>query len=597
MKQTIRKSPAKKLLSSIAVSCSITAAGMLAGCSSSDNSAKEDIPVVKTSADLVVYGKIFTSESGKIVEAFAVKDGKYVYVGDKKGAEVYVEAGKTEVVDYTDKGLVMPGCGNGHSHYMLGYALKSIGTLIGLQDDSEKLLKEIVPAAVKKARAEGATSIFAQGWRLQSLEANMPTRLDLDAICSDIPIYLLDEECHKALANTILLKKAGIIKEDGTAGRTTLRGGEIVTDADGMPTGLLKEQAQTYVRSFLDNDNLYTLGKATANLAEIEQYMHSVGYTMYCEGWGNYFVNTNYYQAAQELDKAGKLHFVLGLPYEIESWMDMDEALARAIDAKKFETTRVIPRWIKLLFDGGVEAGTGIVDPLYPDGHQGIANWTEEEVTELTRKANANGLVIHIHVMGNKGVNQVVNAFVNGGQDEMRNTLVHVRNVNTEDYLRMAQHNIYVTSGVTWHHFPAGAVEYIREHGMTPVGYEDKAYPFKSYFDYGIPATIHSDYPALSGSPDDPFGIMEIAVTGVLWSENGTPLWTEELVSREEVLTALTINCAKQMFVEDERGSISTGKYADFLLLNQDVLTCPVNQIHATKPAATYFEGKKVFSM
>ena len=597
MKQTIRKSPAKKLLSSIAVSCSITAAGMLAGCSSSDNSAKEDIPVVKTSADLVVYGKIFTSESGKIVEAFAVKDGKYVYVGDKKGAEVYVEAGKTEVVDYTDKGLVMPGCGNGHSHYMLGYALKSIGTLIGLQDDSEKLLKEIVPAAVKKARAEGATSIFAQGWRLQSLEANMPTRLDLDAICSDIPIYLLDEECHKALANTILLKKAGIIKEDGTVGRTTLRGGEIVTDADGMPTGLLKEQAQTYVRSFLDNDNLYTLGKATANLAEIEQYMHSVGYTMYCEGWGNYFVNTNYYQAAQELDKAGKLHFVLGLPYEIESWMDMDEALARAIDAKKFETTRVIPRWIKLLFDGGVEAGTGIVDPLYPDGHQGIANWTEEEVTELTRKANANGLVIHIHVMGNKGVNQVVNAFVNGGQDEMRNTLVHVRNVNTEDYLRMAQHNIYVTSGVTWHHFPAGAVEYIREHGMTPVGYEDKAYPFKSYFDYGIPATIHSDYPALSGSPDDPFGIMEIAVTGVLWSENGTPLWTEELVSREEVLTALTINCAKQMFVEDERGSISTGKYADFLLLNQDVLTCPVNQIHATKPAATYFEGKKVFSM
>lgn len=597
MKQTIRKSPAKKLLSSIAVSCSITAAGMLAGCSSSDNSAKEDIPVVNTSADLVVYGKIFTSESGKIVEAFAVKDGKYVYVGDKKGAEVYVEAGKTEVVDYTDKGLVMPGCGNGHSHYMLGYALKSIGTLIGLQDDSEKLLKEIVPAAVKKARAEGATSIFAQGWRLQSLETNMPTRLDLDAICSDIPIYLLDEECHKALANTILLKKAGIIKEDGTAGRTTLRGGEIVTDADGMPTGLLKEQAQTYVRSFLDNDNLYTLGKATANLAEIEQYMHSVGYTMYCEGWGNYFVNTNYYQAAQELDKAGKLHFVLGLPYEIESWMDMDEALARAIDAKKFETTRVIPRWIKLLFDGGVEAGTGIVDPLYPDGHQGIANWTEEEVTELTRKANANGLVIHIHVMGNKGVNQVVNAFVNGGQDEMRNTLVHVRNVNTEDYLRMAQHNIYVTSGVTWHHFPAGAVEYIREHGMTPVGYEDKAYPFKSYFDYGIPATIHSDYPALSGSPDDPFGIMEIAVTGVLWSENGTPLWTEELVSREEVLTTLTINCAKQMFVEDERGSISTGKYADFLLLNQDVLTCPVNQIHATKPAATYFEGKKVFSM
>ena len=63
--------------------------------------ANEDIPSEKTIADLVVYGKVFTSESNQIAEAFAVKDGKYIYVGDKTGAEAYVEAGKTEVVDYT----------------------------------------------------------------------------------------------------------------------------------------------------------------------------------------------------------------------------------------------------------------------------------------------------------------------------------------------------------------------------------------------------------------------------------------------------------------------------------------------------------------
>jgi predicted amidohydrolase YtcJ len=170
-----------------------------------------------------------------------------------------------------------------------------------------------------------------------------------------------------------------------------------------------------------------------------------------------------------------------------------------------------------------------------------------------------------------------------------------VRNVNDEDYKRMAEHNIYVTSGVTWHHMPTGAPEVLKT--MVPAGMEDKSYPFKSFFDYNIPVSIHSDYPATSGSPDDPFGIMEIAVTGVLWSENGTPWWPEELATREQALTALTINCAKQMFIENERGSIKTGKYADFLLLNQDVLTCPVMEIHATKPTATYFEGKKIFSM
>ena len=119
----------------------------------------------------------------------------------------------------------------------------------------------------------------------------------------------------------------------------------------------------------------------------------------------------------------------------------------------------------------------------------------------------------------------------------------------------------------------------------------------KSYFDHGVNMSSHSDFPALSGSPDDPFGIMEIALTGVYHLENGKPWWTEELLTREQALTALTINVAKQMFIENERGSISTGKYADFLLVDKDVLTCPVTEIHTAKTAATYFEGKKVYPM
>ena len=385
------------------------------------------------------------------------------------------------------------------------------------------------------------------------------------------------------------------MKPDGTVLKKEIRGGVIEIGTDGTPTGFLSEQAQTYVRQFIDHENLYSLDRALSNLADIERYMLSVGYTMYHEGWSNYFVNNNYYKAAQQMDKDGKLHFVLGLPYEIESWMDVDEALGRAVDAKKFASKRVMPRWIKLLMDGTVESGTGFVDPLYPDGHQGIANWTEEEITEITRKANAKGLTMHIHVLGNKAVHCAVNAYVNGGKDEMRNTLVHVRNVDAPDYKLMADHNIYVTSGITWHHFSDQSQKELPN--MVPAGMVDKAYPMKSYFDNNIIASIHSDYPALSGSADDPFGIMEIAVTGSYYEENGKPFWTEELVTREQALTAMTINCAKQMFIENERGSIKPGKYADFLLVNKDVLTCPETEIHTAKPAVTYFEGKEVFSM
>ena len=550
-------------------------------------------------ADLVVYGKIFTSENNQLAEAFAVKDGKFVYVGDKNGAETFIEAGKTQVLDYTGKGLVMPACGNGHAHYSIGVALPMVGTVVSGKTTPEEFLKEVVPAAVKKAREAGATSVFGFGWNYITFMDNMPTRQQLDAICSDIPIYFADDEGHKGLANTLCLVRAGIMKADGTVLKRDkdIRGGEIVMGPDGTPTGFLKEQAGTFVRFSLDTEHLYPLDVAKVVVKKIQEQLLSEGYVMYIDGWGNYFNNINFFKAAHEADKAGEMNMILALTYETDSWGNVDEALSKAVEVQKYATKRLKTNWFKLFMDGTVEGRTGFVEPLYPDGHQGLANWTEEELTEITRKVNASGLTMHVHTMGNKAVNYVVSAYANGGKDELRNTLVHVRNVNPEDYKRMADHNMYAVAGMHWHHCPTNAPEYIREHNLAPAGVEDKSYPMKSYFDHGINVSSHSDFPALSGSPDDPFGIMEIAVTGVLHGEDGKPWWPEELLTREQALLSLTINVAKQLFLEKERGSICEGKYADFLLVDKDVLTCPVTEIHEAKPEATYFEGKQVYKM
>ena len=213
----------------------------------------------------------------------------------------------------------------------------------------------------------------------------------------------------------------------------------------------------------------------------------------------------------------------------------------------------------------------------------------------ITRKVNAKNLSMHIHTMGNLAVNRAVNAYVNGGKDEMRNTLVHVRNVNAEDYKRMAEHNIFVAAGMLWHHNADYAQDALKE--ILPEDIALKGYPMKSFFDNGINISSHTDFPALSHSPDDPFGIIEIAVTGIYHEENAKTWWVEELLTREQAIQALTINVARQMFLENERGSISTGKFADFLLVNKDILDCPVNEIHTAKNEATYFEGKKVYSI
>ncbi len=570
-----------KMLSCIAVASVIVGMGLLSSCKS------------KAGADLVVYGKIFTAEGNQMAEAFAVKDGKYVYVGDKAGAEAFVEEGKTEVVDYTDKGLVMPGCGNGHAHYFGGYAIQSVGTIMSMEDDVHKFLTEIVPGAVKKARETGAKAIFGQGWNMIEFPKNLPTRQQLDAICSDIPIYFADEEGHKGLTNTLALVNADIMKADGTVLKKEMRGGEIGMGADGTPNGFLSEQAGTYVRSFLDNENLFSMDVAKANMPKIQEQLLSEGYTMYLDGYSSYFFNDNFYKAAQQMDQAGQMHFVLGTSWELDSWMDVDKTLEKVAATKQYESAHIKTRWLKLFMDGTVESGTGFIDPLYPGGKQGIPNWSEEELTDITRKANAMGITMHVHVMGNKGVNRIVNAYVNGGKDEMRNTLIHVYGVSKEDFKRIADHNIQVSEGLLWHHATNELQAELMQ--ILPEGLKDKGYPMKSYFDYGINVSSHSDFPALSGSPDDPFSIMEIAMTGVYHAENGKPWWPEECLTREQALTALTINVAKQMFLEDERGSVKEGKYADFLLVTKDVLTCPVNEIHEAKPAATYFEGKKVY--
>ena len=289
-------------------------------------------------------------------------------------------------------------------------------------------MTEIVPAAVKKARDKNSTVVFGFGWDFMKFKDNMPTRQQLDAICDDIPMYFADEEGHKGLANTLALVNAGIMSKDGTTLKKDddIRGGKIVMSDDGTPTGFLIERAGIYTQSFLDNERLFSVDIAKETMSEIEQHLLSEGYTMYLDGYANYFFNDNFYEAAHEIDKAGYMHFVLGTAYEIESWMDVDEALAKAVDAKKYVSAHVKPNWIKLFMDGTVETGTGFVEPLYPDGHQGIPNWEENELTELTRKANDKGLTMHIHVMGNKAVNRVVNAYVNGGKNEMRNTIVHV---------------------------------------------------------------------------------------------------------------------------------------------------------------------------
>ncbi|MCQ2324278.1 MAG: amidohydrolase family protein [Paludibacteraceae bacterium] len=568
------------------------AAVALVGC-------KKDEPQPKKDANLVVYGKIYTAENNAIAQAMAVQDGKFVYVGDTAGVRQYIKEG-VKIIDYRGKGIIIPGCYESHAHYLNAKSMDIMGGPAPKMDTDVKQFMEMIKTAYSQAKAAGKSSIYGFGWMYQFFESlGMPTRQQLDSICPDVALFVTDSEGHKGLANTLCLQNAGIMDKDGKVLISTIRGGEICMGADSTPNGLLKEQAGTYVRTRgINFSEIFPASLASTAVDLSQQQMLAQGYVSYMDGWSNIYGTNAFYEGAKALDKAGNLHMLLGLSYEFESSCEsVENELEKAKQTKAYTSGHIYANYVKLFIDGTVESGTGLTMEPYQVtefGH-GMANWEEDEVATISRIANENGMTMHIHTMGDAAVHRAVNAFVASNHPEARNTVVHTRNVPEEDFARMAQNNIVAVGGMLWHGMPGEMAEMLNK--VLPLNLRNKAYPMKSYFNARTVMTSHCDFPATSGSPTDPFGIMEIAVTGQLYFDGAlTPVfWKDELITREQALQALTINGAYQMHVENERGSIKVGKYADFVLADQDVLTCPVTDIHSTKVVSTYFEGKEVY--
>lgn len=561
-------------------------------------------------ADMVVYGKIFTSEPQELAEAFAVKDGKYVYVGDSIGVKKYVGE-NTRIIDRTGKGMVMAGCTEGHGHYLVsGFVKNSPASMHFSPKDGSK---EILAKVAKKMSDVAPSYIYGFGWSFTELDRNhdFPTKEQMDAIVSDIPVYLSDQEGHKALVNSYCLNHSGILDENGKVRDDFKYKSFVDVDKNGCPTGLLREQAGTYVRSRsiapTDGDGIWV--KA---IEEIQHLLNSMGYTAGFEAWGNQ-LGMGLFEAANKMDNEGRLTYNISLSYEIEniSPEETEKGIQAAIDAKsKYSSKHVNANVLKMFEDGTVETGTGHNIVPTADGKNGEAIWSTEELKDITLKANRGGLTVHVHTMGDGAIHNVLDAYEYAykaneeekfSEEPLRNQLAHVRTVAPEDFDRLAKYNVVCASGILWHWMNESTQEYFRLSNAMNEKYYNEAYPYQSLLDHGVHTTIHTDAPATSGSPKDPFGIMQIACTGVLVNDEvncPTPFDTKECVrNRADFLRSLTIEGAYETFREKERGSIVPGKFADFIIIDKDVLTCDVNEIHETRVLNTYLEGKCVYEL
>ncbi len=553
----------------------------------------------ENTADLVVYGKVYTANADhRYADAFAVKDGKYIYVGNKEGAKDFIEEGITKIIDRTGEGMIMPGATEGHGHYITAAAMihKDVIHLTDTIDETIEFMKAYI------AQHPDNKMYVSFGWnnvKLESIKGDIDMREKLDAICPDKILIMLDDTGHNIFMNSKAIEAAGI------DGNTKIKGGEFSKDPNGRLLGLATDVAMNYVMGVVVRDaGYFSADEMAAATPMAEDLLHSYGYTNYFDAYTSYFGEAAYEGIAKR-DNTEGLKLVIGASYKIDPFENENTLIDRALDYKnKYTTKRFKPLWIKLFADGeATESFSGWVKTPYKDGSNGIQVWDTDRFNALIKTANEKGVSVHVHTSGDGATEQAVNAFIAAKDTTapgILNAMGHTRHITNETLDKMAGNHIYSATNINWRGLTIPK-EGIKVEDYFEPSFYWSGYPMKRLVSRGIKMTSATDYPAASGAPADILNIMELAVNDsmdpkFIPAENkmGTFDTSEELTV-EEVLDVLTINGAYQMGIEKERGSIEVGKYADFLFISKDITTIPKDQIHTAEISNVYFEGDEVY--
>ncbi len=551
-------------------------------------------------ADTVVYSKIYTANAKQeYVEAFAVKNGKYIFVGSKNDAKKYIKDGTTKVIDYSNS-FVMPGATEGHGHYVTSATLNASDVV-----KSTTNVKELLDF-VKETMSKNPTSslILTYGWvndEFRNIKTTLNIREELDKISTEKPIVLLDNTGHNIFMNSKTIEKAGVTSD------TVIHGGEFSKDSNGNLLGLATDVAANYILAKVVKKSDFLSSDTFEKAIEIgQETLHSNGYTYYLDAWTTYFGEAAY-KSISKYDKEKGLKIYMEATYKIDPFEeDLEGCIKEEVTYKNnYTTTRFNPDAIKLFADGEcVESLSGWVLKPYKNGSYGTQVWSDDQMDYLIKTANENGISAHVHTSGDAATTQVVNSMVKANsykKEGVKNSLGHCFGLTNETMDLMAKYNIASATNIGWRNYDS---RNDIESKFSSAEWFLHGYPLKSQLEKGITLTSSTDYPSNENGPTDILNIIEIAVNGTMdltqFPEESRsyikPFSKDELITFNQALDVMTINGAKLLGIEKERGSIEVGKYADFLHIDKDITSMEISTIHTANISNVYFEGNLTYT-
>lgn len=542
--------------------------------------------------DKKIYGngKIYTADDQCLwAEAFCVENDRITLAGTER--EVREKAGKDcEYVDLKGR-TVLPGFIDSHIH-----ALQGAEELIFKVNLAEAASKEECLETIREFYAKHPDTSFLEGagWINTYFDDLGPRKEWLDEIAPDIPVVLDSGDHHSIWANSKAIEMAGV-KND-----TVIEGGVLELDPDtGELSGTFRENAQAPFHAIKP---VYSVEKAKEAVVYLEKLMGSLGITMVHDPMVE--LNSNDLEAYKEMDREGKLNIkirgsLMTRPETIEeSREDYIAEREKCNQGKHFKVHS-----IKVLLDGVIEGATAYLKEAYTHrpGYFGEPIWTGDQLKKHFKWAEENGFQTHSHVIGDAAVSQMLDALEysekENGKPNIRPIAAHMQIVDRADYGRMRGKDITVSANPYWFAKEKGYFYNLEK----PYLGEDRAeheYPMKSLKDEaGLRLASGSDFPVTF--PPAPLIGIEMGVTRCdfrdNWADPDNVLNKEESMSVEEMIRSFTINAAYADFAEDITGSITPGKYADFVVLEKDIFDIPADEIGQIPIAMTVSEGKVIY--
>lgn len=540
----------------------------------------------RRAADMVVMnGRVLTMTDKKRAQAVAVKNGKIIAVGSNREIGRLANR-KTQVVDAAG-GTVLPGINDGHFHFN-GFGM-SAGQY-GFEPPRPWQINVSRPTAAEIAQAVAAAAASAarpdawirgSGWNGNVLD-RLPTRDVLDPVSGDHPVILNDFSHHATAVNSKALELAGITRDT-----VPPPGGVIEKDANGEPTGILREGASGLVSRIVPP---YSEEERSEAFDFAVTVAHALGITSLTDPGVAPATVEMYAAKLREGKLPLRVNLMLGAGPSLAS-------LTAALDG--FRRPRdVNPRWlrvgeVKVMGDGvPTEAQTAWLHEPYVDGRNGQLNVTGDTIEEqvemlesIIKLAAARGFQIGAHATGDATIDAVVAAYLSTKSKSLRHYVIH-GDLTPEATLRtMARNRIGVSFNPTIKHLLGRTLDSVI--GPERVDYQ---WPFRTALDNGVKASSASD--AAVVTPDWLVGV-EGAVTraGMFGGIAGI----EEAITVEEALTSYTRTPAWQDHAEKWKGRLKQNYVADITILDGDILRRPVEGISDMKVAGTIVGGKLVY--